>query len=115
MPTKPITDKKLVNQLEGGHYAFKAQGADGAEVYIAWNDDFIPRKDTGEAKTGATEAARQKVTRSGGRGRDMAGVGQVAPGNVIGGQPGRAGEDMSRTLLGGGTRPGDLQTLLGGR
>lgn len=108
IPGQKITDENAVRLLEGGHYAFKAEGAGGTEVYVGWAGGFEPKKN----ERGAPEAANRKKEENTlpASARKMVSVGAAEPGNVMGGKVidgsqarsllGPVGQ-QNRTLLGG--------------
>lgn len=97
-----VSNENILNQLNSGTYAFKTAGADGKEVYMTWADGYVPKKSGGQKP----EEGNAKQTRSSGVQREVVGVNQAKPGNVMGG--------AIATLLGGADETLKNKTLLGG-
>jgi hypothetical protein len=80
-----ITDAQTVRMLNEGHYAFKATGYDGSEVYVPWASGYIPAK--GEAGRPEAENTKNRTEKTGATARrDMVSPATAEPDNVIAGR-----------------------------
>ena len=80
-----ISDAQTIRMLNEGHYAFKATGYDGSEVYVPWASGYTPAK--GEAGRPEAENTKSRTEKTGATAkRDMVGPSTAEPDNVIAGK-----------------------------
>ena len=94
-----ITDAQTVRMLNEGHYAFKAGGYDGSEVYVPWAQGYTPAK--GQGGRPEAENSKSQTSANATPQRDMVSPSTAQPNNVIAGQASLLGNDRNKkTLLG---------------